>query len=171
MVRVRTFSGALRTWTDFDKETLASSEGLAFSIQDARFRPAFPALRTSDASFHANRLAARYRQKILNLQMARHGGDAGSAHCLAHGLIQQRGDHAAVQVAGVAAKIIGNGGVADNGTVVGEQKLQLQSMRIGDAAAKAAVMRSMFERCEVFFVSLHPASEYRPRPRCAADRS
>ena len=128
---------------------------LALLVADSRVCPAFASLGANDAALQSNWLGTGHWQQVINLEVARHGGDSRGAHSLAHRLIEERGDNAAVQVAGVAAEVIGDGSVADDQTIVGDQELKLQSMRINGAAAEAAVLRGVLQRSQIFHVSRH----------------
>ncbi len=64
------------------------------------------------------------RPEVLDGHVARHGNDAARAVGLAHGLIQQRGDNAAVSVAGGSGEAAGEARVADYAAVPGGEKFQ-----------------------------------------------
>jgi len=102
------------------------------------------------AALDANWRSTGNRAEVVDLDLARHRGFAPSPHCLAHGLIEQRGDNAAVQIAGMAVEGAGDGGKAHNGAVVRKQEFEAQSILICLSAAEAAVSGRMSKGREVF---------------------
>ena len=55
-----------------------------------------------DAAFNAQRRAGRDGAQEIDFHVTGHGGEAAGANGLAHGLVKQSGNDAAVQVAGMA---------------------------------------------------------------------
>ena len=97
-------------------------------------------LAADDAALDANRDVTGNGAEVIDFHLPRHGRIAQGAHCFAHGLVEQRGDDAAMQVAGMALESIGDGGKAHDGAVGSEQELEVQPGGIGRAAAEAAVL-------------------------------
>jgi len=86
----------------------------AFGVENAGFSemPAPPA--ADDAPFDAQRHAAGNWAQVLDLQFARDRGVALRTYSFAHGFIEQRGDDAAVQVAGMAVEGAWDDGETDD---------------------------------------------------------
>src|SRR5258708_6208322 len=85
------------------------------------------------------RLVERGRAEVVDLHVAGHGEDVEGAVEFAHGLVEERGDDAAVDVAGrafveaVELKVGGGGGDFAVGGVGGED--EVEALWVGGAAA------------------------------------
>ncbi len=99
------------------------------------------AFAASHFSFDAQGRGRGYGTQIIDLDMARHGGQTLGAHGLAHGLVEQGGDDAAVQAAGMAFEGMRDDCEADHAAIRGVQEFQAQPRGIGLAAAKTAIRR------------------------------
>jgi len=73
------------------------------------------------------------------VELAGHGEGVAGTDGFAHGLVEERGDDAAVEVAGVAGEVFWDLGDADYGEVGGELELEVEALGVGGAAAEAAV--------------------------------
>ncbi len=89
------------------------------------------------------RLIERHGPEVIDLHVAGHGEDVERAIELAHGLVEERGDDASVDVAGrafmhaIELDVCGGGDVVGVGCVGGEG--EVQALGVGGAAAEAVV--------------------------------
>jgi len=102
------------TSTNLDKQPLALGQHGSVGAEDAGFCPVLAAFIPRDAAFQEERLAGGNRPQVVNLHVACHGDEAARTYGLAHGLVDQGGDDAAVQVARVALKIAGYDGLSQD---------------------------------------------------------
>ncbi len=95
------------------------------------------------AGYEDQRLVERGGPEVVDLHVAGHGEDVEGAVELAHGFVEERGDDAAVDVAGwafvhaVELEVCGGGDVFGVGGVGGED--EVEALRVGGAAAEAVV--------------------------------
>jgi hypothetical protein len=122
-----------------DKESLAPSQCGPFSVNNLCFGPVFAALAADYAALQANGRAGGNRAAVVDLDVAGHGSKTQCADGLAHDFVEQCGDDAAVQIAGVAFECIRNRHKADDRSVLGEKEFELQTAGVCRAAAEAAV--------------------------------
>ena len=115
-------------------------------VENPGFAPVFAALAANQAALHANLRSRGYWPKVVDLHPAGHGRQPPRANGLAHDLVQQRGDDAAMQVAGRTLETVRNRRKANHAPIFGKQKLEVQAGRIGRAAAKATVLAGVRHR-------------------------
>ena len=124
-------------------------------IQDVGFGPMFAALTAKDAALEPNRRARGHGAFVVNFHVAGHAHYLVRADGLAHGLIEQSGDDAAVHVAARAFIRIGNLRKAYYRTVVGKHEIEMQSGWTFLTAAEASVLRRVWQWGQVFSVCFH----------------
>jgi len=131
-------------------------------IQDARLGPMLARLIADDTTLDAKLLSARSRTEVVDFDFSCHRSAALSTNRFAHGFIEQRGDDAAVQVAGVAFEGAGDDRKADDRAILREQEFEAEAALIRRAATEAAVTGRMGEGSEVFVSLSHAGSPGRP---------
>lgn len=94
----------------------------------------------NDAALDADRLAAGNGTKVLDFDLARDGRIAFGSNCLAHGFVEQRGNDAAMEVAGVPAECVGDDGKADDRAIGGEHELEMEPSEIGWPTTETAIV-------------------------------
>ncbi len=77
--------------------------------------------------------------EVVDLQVAGHSEDIAGAVGLAHGLVEQSRDDAAVGVAGRSGKAAGEAGVADDVASFVDEEAEAHAGGIGESAAEAVV--------------------------------
>src|ERR1700677_1625556 len=132
-----------------DEEAAALGDNFSFGVENPCGSPVLAAFAADDAAFQSNGRAGRDRAQVVDLHFAGHGHNAMGADGFTHTLIEQCGDDAAMRIAGRPFKCVGDGGVANDGTVFGEQEIEMQADGIGNTATEAAVLCRMSERGKV----------------------
>lgn len=83
---------------------------------------------------------------IVDGDMARHGDDSAMAIGLAHGFVEQRGNDAAMRVAGRSLELRGEMEVAEDAIGFVDEEFQAKSGMVVLPAAEAAVEAAMCQR-------------------------
>jgi len=138
---VRAGSSKSLATAHLNEQSLRIGQRVASCVDNPRLAPMFAAFATDEAALHANGRSRRHGAKVIDLHLSGHGGQPLGSYRLAHRLVQQRGDDAAMQITGRALEAVWNRGQAHHSSVLGKQKLQMQATGISRPAAKAAVLR------------------------------
>ena len=136
----------------------------SLSVEDFGLGPMLSALVSRDQAVNSKGRAGGNGAQIVDLNVAGHGDEAARSNCLAHGLIQEGRNHAAVQVAGMAFKCVRNHRQRLDGAVGREQEFEAQPDGIGFSAAKAAVRSMQFGGSRKGFKLCHRAPLKRKLP-------
>src|SRR3984957_1810033 len=112
-------------------------------------------LEANDAAFDANRRSTGNGAKVVDLESFRHRGPPRGGTSFAHGLIEQRGDDAAVQIAGRALKGVRNNRKAYESSVFRAKEFEVHTVLICRAATEASVVSRVGEGREVFVALCH----------------
>jgi len=139
----------------FDKQPFAMSERMPLTVEDRSFDPVFASFVPDDPPLHANLHARRNWAPVIDFHVARHCGKPARSNSLAHGFIQQCRNDSTVKESRVSLEEIRNHSRTHHGAILGEKELQLKPLRIGFAAAKAAVLGSMRQGSKVIEVRFH----------------
>ena len=139
----------------FDEEALAMCKDVAGSIKDAGFGPVLSAFMVVYAALEADRRGRRDRASVVNFDVACHAGNIARTDGLAHGLIKQSGDNAAVYESARALKTIKDLGHTYNRAVFGEQELEMETDGVSWPAAEATILGGMRQWSEFLVVRFH----------------
>ena len=82
------------------------------------------------------------------------------ADSLTHGLVEQRGDDAAMQVSGMTLEGCGNCGHRNHTVVLGKKEFEAQAGGVGRTASETAVLGGVREWREVRVGLCHPSPYY-----------
>ena len=149
----------------FNEQPLAMSQNRFFRVQNRSFCPVLAAFVPGHPRLQPDRRLRWHRPQIIHLHVARHGHNAVRTYRLAHGLVQQRGDDAAVEQPVRPFKHVAYLRQRNHLPVIGQKELEMQPDRVGFAAAKTAVLRGMRQGSQVFdfVLSSSCASNIRPQ--------
>lgn len=126
-----------------DEEALGAGEDCAVGVVDLGLVEELAALAAEVAAGEHEQLVERGGAKVIDLHVAGHGEDAEGTVELAHGLVEQGGDDASMNVAGRAfvklRELDVSGGGGDAGVRCVDGEVEVESLRVGRAAAEAVV--------------------------------
>ena len=115
----------------------------------------FVALAANDTALNAQRLAAGDGPKKVSFDLASHGRFGLGAHGLAHGLIEERDNDAAVQIAGMSLECVGDDGMGDDEAFRRKEEVEVQTGVVGRSTAEAAIAGSVGEGRELLVAFCH----------------
>ena len=134
-----------------DEEALGSGENGAVRVLDFGLVEELAALAAEVAAGEDKRLVERDGTKVVDLHVAGHGEDVEGPVELAHGLVEERGNDATVDVPrgafveAVELELGGGDGDLGVGGVSGED--EMQALWVGGAAAEAVAGSLVDVRC------------------------
>ncbi len=131
-----------------DEEAAAGGQFVAFGIEDGSASPELAAVDAFDAAAQPDGRGGGYGLQILDLKLARDGDFATSAVGFAHGFIEQRGDDAAVKIAGRSFVVIADDGLSGDGAIGSRSEGEVKADGILHSTAEAAVALAVGERLE-----------------------
>ena len=137
---VRAGSSKSLATAHLNEQSLRIGQRVASCVDNPRLAPMFAAFATDEAALHANGRSRRHGAKVIDLHLSGHGGQTLGSYRLAHRLVQQRGDDAAMQITGGTLEAIRNRNRANHASVLGKQEFKAKAGCIGRAAAEAAAL-------------------------------
>ena len=143
------------------KHTLSVRQRVAVGIENRRFDPVLSTFIAKHSALKPNRFARRNRAPEIHLHMACHRSQPACAHRLAHRLIEQRCNNAAVQKSRMPFEPVRNAYGTYHSTILCKEKLELQAARICFTTSKAAVLSTVRQWREI--VKMRPHQNTRAR--------
>ncbi len=125
-------------FVDDDEEAFSAGEDGAFGVLQLGLVEEFATFAVEVAADEDERVVQRGWAQVVDLKMTGHGEDVEGAVELAHGLVEEGGDDASVDVAGRAFVVAGelNGGGTGEGDGVGGE-VEVKAFGVGGTASEA----------------------------------
>jgi len=125
---------------DLDEEALCAGQDVASCAEDSGFGPVLAAFTAEQPAFQADRRSGVHWAQVFDIHLPGHSRKAAHPYRFAHRLIEQRGDDAAMHVAGWALEALRHRERADHASIFGLKETEAQTVVIGRAASKAAAL-------------------------------
>ncbi len=133
-----------------DEQGRRRSKDHSIGIQNPRLSPVFPSLAAAHPALQPNRRAARHRAQVFHLHLASHRRHSSRTIGLAHRLVQQGRDDAAMQITGRSFILVCHRCVRDHrprsGFSANHRERQAKPHRVPGSAAEAVILSAVKQR-------------------------